>query len=231
MKGRTALLLGVVLACALFPCAVFAHRLDEYLQATQISIERNVVRFEINLTPGAAVAEEILAGIDKDHNREISQNEAGAYAEKVLRSISLNVDGKLYSIHLNSTELPLMEDMRHGEGVLRLYGSAAVPSLAAGRHQLEFSNTYRADISVYLVNALVPADRHIRITGQSRDMLQRDYRMDYIYAEGGSDTRLSAIWPPAIGLMLATTCLVLVRRIRERPSAVAGARQEKIGKQ
>jgi hypothetical protein len=231
MRRRTALLLSVVVTCAFFPCAVLAHRLDEYLQATRIAVERDAVRLEINLTPGAAVAEDILATIDKDRNGEISQSESQAYGEGVLRSVSLSVDGKSYAIHLNSEEVPPMEDMRRGEGILRLYASAVVPSLASGRHQLEFSNSHRADISVYLVNALVPADRRIRINGQTRDMLQREFKMDYTVAEGESRMGLGAVWPPAVGLTLAATFLVLVRRIRERPSAGAVSQQEKFGKQ
>jgi len=231
MRRRTALLLSVVVTCAFLPCAVSAHRLDEYLQATRISVERDAVRLEINLTPGAAVAEDILATIDKDRNGEISQSESRAYAEGVLRSVSLIVDGKSYAIHLNSEEVPPMEEMRRGEGILRLYASASVPSLAAARHQLEFSNSHRADIGVYLVNALVPTDRRIRINAQTRDMLQREFKMDYTVAEAEGPLGFGAVWPPAVGLTLAATFLVLARRVRERPSGVAVSHQEKFGKQ
>ncbi len=33
----------------------FAHRLDEYLQGTIISVEKNRVDFQMTLTPGVAV--------------------------------------------------------------------------------------------------------------------------------------------------------------------------------
>lgn len=229
-KG-TALLLGMMVTCAFLPRVAVAHRLDEYLQATRISVERDLVRLEINLTPGAAVAEDILGVIDTDHNGEISQAESLVYSQKVLRSISLMVDGEPYSIHLDSEQVPSPADVRRGEGILRLYASAAVPPLAAGWHRLAFSNAHRSDISVYLVNALIPADRRIRISGQSRDMLQREFKMDYTVAEGESGLGAAAVWPPAVGLTLAATFLVLARRVRERPSLVAEPHQKKFGKQ
>src|SRR5262249_53406279 len=69
------------------PPTLFAHRLDEYLQATLVSIEPNAIRLQINLTPGVAVAEPVLARIDLDRDGVISTNEAAAYAEMLKRDL------------------------------------------------------------------------------------------------------------------------------------------------
>ena len=66
------------LALLMWPCTVFAHQLDEYLQATLVVIEPDRIRLQINLTPGVAVAEQVLSLIDRDHDRLISTNEAAA---------------------------------------------------------------------------------------------------------------------------------------------------------
>ena len=42
----------LLLALLAFPSAVFAHRDDQYLQATLVAIEPSGVRLQINLTPG-----------------------------------------------------------------------------------------------------------------------------------------------------------------------------------
>src|SRR5215472_14300451 len=51
-----ALLLGFFL----FASSALAHRLDEYLQATLVTIEHGEVLFQINLTPGVEVADKVL---------------------------------------------------------------------------------------------------------------------------------------------------------------------------
>ena len=46
------------------------------------------------LTPGVAVAEQVLAKIDRDRDGAISKNEAAAYAELLKRDLALRVDGR-----------------------------------------------------------------------------------------------------------------------------------------
>ena len=58
-------------------------------------------------------------------------------------------------------------------------GSASIEQLAAGQHTLSLTNAHLPAISVYLVNALVPKDRAIKITKQTRDELQKTYRLEF----------------------------------------------------
>src|SRR5215210_2258008 len=60
-----ALTLSLVLGAAR---STSAHRLDEYLQATRLAIEPDRVEIALDLTPGIAVAESIVAEIDADGN-------------------------------------------------------------------------------------------------------------------------------------------------------------------
>ena len=41
-----------------------AHRLDEYLQATTIAVEKDHLVLQLRLTPGVAVARQVLASLD-----------------------------------------------------------------------------------------------------------------------------------------------------------------------
>ena len=45
------------------------HRLDEYLQAARIDLQRAAVCVTLELTPGAAVAESVIRTIDRDGDR------------------------------------------------------------------------------------------------------------------------------------------------------------------
>src|SRR5579862_2598883 len=74
---RLCMLLGVIA----FSSTALAHRLDEYLQATLVTIDPVEIRFQINLTPGVEVADEVLDQVDRDHDGVISTNEASAYCE------------------------------------------------------------------------------------------------------------------------------------------------------
>src|SRR5262245_9739943 len=93
MSARAhAVLLTIVVVLLAFPVPAAAHRLDEYLQATRISVSVDRVMFEIDLTAGVEVAPKILALIDADRNGDISLAEGETYARAVLRSVTLEID-------------------------------------------------------------------------------------------------------------------------------------------
>ena len=133
----------------------------------------------MNLTPGTAVADSVFATIDQDHNGAISPAEAAAYSKLVISSLSLSVDGQQRALTLDAYTLPPLADMRNGEGVIRLRASAKTPRTLAGQHNLSFANRHRSDIGAYLINALMPSDERIRITAQSRDTLQNEFKMEF----------------------------------------------------
>ena len=173
------MLAGLIILGLGFARVTEAHRLDEYLQATRISIELERIGVEMSLTPGAAVADNVFAGIDHDHSGTISSAEAAAYARLVIASLTLSVDGRPSVLTLDEYSFPQLADMRNGEGIIRLRASAKITKASIGPHRLAFANTYRSDIGVYLINALMPTDGRVRITGQSRDTLQNEFKMDY----------------------------------------------------
>jgi hypothetical protein len=189
-----------------------AHRLDEYLQATRISVEFDSITTEINLTPGAEVADGVFLAIDRDRDGRISPTEGRSYAEHFVKSLALDIDGQKCPLTLDTHTVPSLADMRLGEGVIRLRATTRIPAAAAGRHRLRFSNTHRSDIGVYLINALVPTDERIHITGQSRDMLQHEFNMDYVVSARERETELAGFLPPILGLALAAGLYSLARR-------------------
>jgi hypothetical protein len=166
------------------PAPARAHRLDEYLQATRITIDAARVGLEVDLTAGAAMASEVFAWIDTNRDGQISSVEGEAYARQVLRSLVLSVDGRAMSITLVDVRFPQYGEMSRGVGTIQVRATAELSASRAGRHQVSFVNTHRPERSVYLVNALVPTDPRIQIGGQQRDRAQHGLTLDY--AVGGS---------------------------------------------
>jgi len=177
-KGAAAGLTLLLLAAASAPAS--AHRRDEYLQAARIAIDPDRVQMTVDLTPGIAVAEGILAGIDRDGDGSISARETEIYARALLREIALDVDGVPVGFDLAASTFPALDAVRNGEGTMRVEAVARLPRIAAGAHHLHYRNSHRADVGVYLANALVPASDRVAVTAQRRDRDQRDLIIDYV---------------------------------------------------
>jgi hypothetical protein len=165
-----------------FGMALSAHRLDEYLEGTFISVEKDHVNASMRLIPGVAVFPAVMASIDTNGDGVISETERRAYAERVLRDISLSVDGLRLKPRLISVAFPPIDEMKEGLGAIQIEFSAALPRGGTNR-TLIFENHHQSRIAAYLVNCLVPRDRSIRITAQNRNQNQSFYRLDYV--QGG----------------------------------------------
>lgn len=162
-----------------------AHRMDEYLQATTIDIGKSRIVLEIRLTPGVDVFSKVMAKIDADGDRLISETEQRAYADQVLHDLSLSIDGKPLQLHLTSLTFPKIEQMKEGLGEVVFDFEAQIPPGSEHR-KLQFENHHQSAISVYLANCLFPKDPDIRITAQNRNYEQTIYRVDYTQVTAGA---------------------------------------------
>lgn len=166
---KTLLSLPLLFALLAFPSAVLAHRDDQYLQATLLAIEPSGVRLQINLTPGVAVAEQVIAEIDRDRDGAISENEAAAYAKLLKRDLTLRMDGRNLEVKLTASGSVLPEELRAGSAIIQMEFSARLSPLAAGPHRLTLENRHLVPMSVYLINAARPNFATIEITRQKRN--------------------------------------------------------------
>jgi len=204
-RSSAAALAAAIALAAAAPAS--AHRKDEYLQAARIAIDPGRVRVELDLTPGIAVADDVLRQIDTDHSGTLSDAEMDAYAGGVVRGIALEIDGRPLTARVVERMAPTAEAVRLGEGAIRLQLSAPAPPLGAGAHRLRYRNTHRSDIGVYLANALVPSSDRIAITDQQRDVDQRELRIDYVVRGDAAALRGRWIVPGLIGLAIASAVL------------------------
>jgi hypothetical protein len=158
--------------------SAFAHRLDEYLQATTFGIEGSRVEMKMRLTPGTQVFENVLAAIDTDKNGDISEAEQKAYADLVRRDLSLNIDRHPLELRLVSSAFPTLEEMKGGLGDIQLNFEADLPPGETNR-LLTFENAHFSGISVYLVNCLVPDNPKVHIITQERNHDQSHYQLAF----------------------------------------------------
>ncbi len=189
----------------------FAHRLDEYLQATMLLVEKGSVGAEIRLTPGVAVFPAVLANIDTDANGLISEVERNAYAERVLRDLSLTIDGDPVRLRLVSAKFAKSEEMKEGVGAIQLEFRADLNPGGPNR-RLVFKNHHQSGMAAYLVNAQVPRDPDIRLAAQNRNEDQSVYQLDYVQA-GVRSGPLSFGWWSGDRTLIGAIALLLLSRL------------------
>jgi hypothetical protein len=216
MKTRLAAACAILLAIG---TPASAHRLDEYLQATTISVEQRRVQAQMHLTPGVAVFRKVLASIDTNADGVISAAEQRAYAKRVLRDLSLTIDGNRLRLRLVSWKFAQTAEMKAGRGDIQIEFDAEVPRSKRNR-RLILENHHQSRIAVYLVNCLVPRDPAIQVTAQHRNYQQSIYELDYV--QDGAPSAPPALawhsggqgWLGAVALLLIAPLAWLRRRAR-----------------
>jgi hypothetical protein len=178
---RFLIALSLILAVA----SVRAHRLDEYLQATLIEVRQKEVLIQLNLTPGVDVSDSVLRLIDKDKDGKISSAEGKAYAKAVVGELELRLDDRVLKLDLLRETFDAVSELKTGEGNVRIEMRARLGRLEEGEHVLSFENRHEANISVYLVNAVFPKERGIKIQRQDRNANQSVGRIYFTLGNGG----------------------------------------------
>jgi hypothetical protein len=214
-NATAALIVPLVLVASVH--TVDAHRRDEYLQAARLSIEPADIEMTLDLTPGIALAENILSDIDEDTDGVVSADEVRFYATRVLRAVSLEIDGTPLLVRLVDSAFPARDAVLSGEGTIRVRARASMPRLPAGPHHLHYRNTHRSDVAVYLANALMPVSPRVSITGQRRDVDQRELTVDYVLQNESGTAARGLVAGTAAGLIWLAASLW--RRGRRRRHA------------
>ena len=171
--------------------AAWAHRIDEYLQATILSLDANRVNTSMRLIPGVLVAPSVIALIDSNHDGVFSENETKAYAERVLGDLSVTVDGKATAVQLDTWNVPEASHLRDGLGEIQIQYHVELPSSSGASRSLVLANHHLNAGSVYLVNVEVPQDPRLRVVDQKRNQRQSIYELDYRQTPVGNTSSYS----------------------------------------
>jgi hypothetical protein len=214
-----------ILAAAAFilfaGCPALAHRLDQYLQGTLISIGRNRVDAQMTLTPGVAVFPALIADIDLNGDGVISEIEQRAYSQRILGDVSISIDGHPLAPRLLSAQFPQIAEMKDGRGEIRIEFDAELPSGGPSR-KLTFENHHQSRIAAYQVNCLVSSDPDIRILAQSRNYSQSFYQLEFAQSEVRSEpTPVSSGAGRPLGAIALIAAAMLALLLRARLTAGA----------
>jgi len=210
--GTTTLLLSVA-------SPAFAHRTDEYLQATTIAVEHDRVVVQMRLAPGIEVFPKVLALIDTDRDGAVAEGELRAYAERLATDLSLSVDGVRLPLRLASSKMEALEALHDGRGTIELAFDAAVPR-GSGERRLVFENHHQRAIAEYLVNGLVPRDPAIRLGAPHRSYDQSVYRLEYEVAGAAVGPHSLNRWSRVAGWFAVAVLLPLAWVTMRRRTAV-----------
>lgn len=159
--------------------SLLAHRLDECLQTSFVSVEPGRVGLSVSLTPGVDVVDGFLRIMDADGDGKLTNVEAEAYAEKLRADLSLRIDGNPLTLRPTKAAFPALGELKEGQGILALEFSAAWKADRRGLHRLVFENSHRTNVSVYIANALKPESPRIVIGRQERDFIQSRLAFDF----------------------------------------------------
>jgi hypothetical protein len=198
--------LGLVL---LAPALARAHRLDEYLQAARVAVASERVTIELSLTPGANLANAIIARLDRDGDGACSPHEAEQYGREILAALSASVDTRPLALSLRRVDVPPVAEFHDGVGTIRVEVDADTPVALTGAHVFRFENRYQLGESIYLANALLPDEASITIRRQLRDSNQQVLDVHYDVAP---TAQTGLAW-----LVVAAIVVVAHARFRVRP--------------
>jgi hydrogenase/urease accessory protein HupE len=160
---------------------VSAHRLNEYLQSTTITLSSDSIRMHLRMTAGTDIAPTIIKLIDTNGDGVFSAAEQQAYFSLVLHGTQLFIDGHAIALQPCVYSFPGIADMKAGSGEIALFVSAQLPAELSNHHMV-FVNEHEEKVAVYLVNCLLPADARIHVTDQSRNNDQSIYTLDFTTA-------------------------------------------------
>ena len=155
-----------------------AHRLDEYLQATTLSLEPDHFTLQLRLIPGVAVASKVLTSIDRNGDGIITDVEKQRYEARVRHDLMLTLNGKPLMLRLVTSSFPLVGEISRGMGGILLTFEGKLPTARSG-YRLRIENQHQPMLSVYLVNCLVPENSAIHIEDQSRNYKQSVYELSF----------------------------------------------------
>lgn len=138
---------------------------------------------ELDLTPGVLVAPQVIALMDSNGDGQISEEEAQAYARRVLSEVRVEVEQQPYSLVPTAVVLPPMLNLTAGVGMIRVEATLSPDGtqrpLRAGPHEVTVWNGHAPVKSVYQSAVVLQRAGAIEVGQQTRDDLQQSLRVDY----------------------------------------------------
>lgn len=222
-RPTTALLAGCSFLTALAAAAPAAAHADHYSQSAYVALRSDGVHVELDLSPGAMVASQILSTIDTDADGSLSEAEQRAYAGAIAHDLSLEIDGRRQELAVATLDFPSVAHLASGETKISLDFTGPGARLPAGPHTLTFRNTHAPTRSTHQAHALAGTGG-ITIGKLTRDAVQENLTVDFtVAAAPGAAAAPEGEGPPSrsrpfvfLGLFVGASVLAGVASRRKR---------------
>lgn len=171
------------LALALLSAPAAAHPLDEIVQGAYLTVTPGQILLELDLAPGPLVADVVLKALDANGDQSISEEEAQAYAGRVLDQSTLTIDGVEARWRLQAVVAPPYGNIETAGDVIKIFAVASQVDRVGGR-TMAYDNRYAPVKSQCIANVFLVRAQGWRyeVTTQSRSDDGRQLMVSYTSA-------------------------------------------------
>ena len=164
----------------LVPGMALAHPVDEVVQGAYLTLAKDEVRLELDLTPGTEVVDVVLKALDPNGDKTVSEAESRAYGERVLKQSSLFVGGKAAAWRLDRVNVPSYQALVEETATIKVYAMAQRPD-RAGAQSLSYANAYQPAKSQWIANIFLQPGGgwKYKVTGQKHTEDGRGLTVNY----------------------------------------------------
>ncbi|MEO8428430.1 MAG: hypothetical protein ABI651_15075 [Verrucomicrobiota bacterium] len=160
------------------------------------------------------VSEKVIWMIDRNGDRNISAPEGKAFSETLRRQLAVSVDNHPLAIEILAAEFDSTSELQSGNGTIHVEMRARLPQTLARVQRLRFENRNLAEMSAYLVNAVLPRVPTIRILKQERNESQSIGWIDFSVEPSKGDSWARTAPFCATALLAAAGLLIICRKQR-----------------
>lgn len=182
LAGMAALLLAL-----LHPGGAHAQQRDQVLQSMTVELAPGRLAIQVQVTPGAAMADDLLGLIDLDGDAMISPLEQRYFTSYLRDSWRFKLDGEMLPMRPVSARFPDAGQMRAGNGTIFLAFEAPIPGDdLPHRLLLEQHNAPQIKGRIYRVDTLASHDLRVQLLDQQRNQDQSQYMLDFRIMRAGA---------------------------------------------
>ncbi|HEX5749687.1 MAG TPA: hypothetical protein VFZ09_25880 [Archangium sp.] len=211
---------SLLFALVLLLTAPAAAHPQHHGQSAYLTLGRDQVKLELDMSPGTLVAGQVARFIDADGDQHLSEVEQRAYIDALLEDLSLSVDGQALTLVLADARFPSASVLAAGEAQMNFTFTARLPALETGQHRMVFRNDHQFVESSYLAHVFSNEEALV-IHEQTRDALYQQLSLEYELEPPVPGTLPAAPYARAGAILLGLVLLAALGGLVERMSARA----------
>ncbi|NOQ40155.1 MAG: hypothetical protein GQ562_07525, partial [Anaerolineales bacterium] len=149
MQKVSRTLLICLILVLVFPQAASAHPADMYFHTHTVLLAPGGIQVTWELIPGPMIAQAIWYSADQNDDQSISDPEALEWANTIIHTFSIELDGESLPLTLAGIEWPdEIQGLFKGDESIRVHLQAAWPDEIGPDHRLALHNRYNSKNSI-----------------------------------------------------------------------------------